>query len=208
MHLLNIAIHIACGVAAMVIGFLILATEKGTARHRQRGRRFAWLTLAVCATGVIGNLLVRFVPLFAILTLLVLYQFLGAWRAVVTKARGPALLDAALTATAAIAGFILAPIVLLATEGSPTVIYSTLAALAVVIGYDTCRWLFPASWHASLWRYEHVYKAIASLFAMLSAASGNVIRFGQPWPQLLPSALGMATICWIIWITWRRQRSA
>lgn len=208
MHLLNIAIHIACGVAAMVIGFLILATEKGTARHRQLGRRFAWLTLAVCATGVVGNLLFRFVPLFAILTLLVLYQFLGAWRAVVTKARGPAPLDAALTATAAIAGFILAPIVLLATEGSPAVIYSTLAALAVVIGYDTCRWLFPAGWHASLWRYEHVYKAVASLFAMLSAASGNVIRFGQPWPQLLPSALGMATICWMIWITWRRQRSA
>lgn len=58
-----------------------------------------------------------------------------------------------------------------------------------------------------MWRYEHVYKSIASLFAMLSAASGNVIRFGQPWPQLLPSALGMATIFCMIWITWRRQRS-
>ena len=42
MHLLNIAIHIACGVAAMAIGFLILATEKGTARRRRLGRRFAW----------------------------------------------------------------------------------------------------------------------------------------------------------------------
>lgn len=41
---------------------------------------------------------------------------------------------------------------------------------------------------------------------MLSAASGNVIRFNQPWPQLLPSALGMATIFCMIWITWRRQR--
>ena len=208
MHLLNIAIHIACGIAAMAIGFLILATKKGTARHRRLGRRFAWLTLAVCATGVVGNLLFRFMPLFAILTLLVTYQFIGAWRAVVTKARGPALPDAALTAAAAIAGFILAPIVLLATGGSPMVIYSTFAALAVVIGYDTCRWLFPARWHAPLWRYEHVYKSIAALFAMLSAATGNAIRFGQPWSQLLPSALGMATICWMMWITWRRQRGA
>lgn len=208
MHLLNITIHIACGVAAMAIGFLILATQKGTARHRRLGRRFAWLTLTVCATGVVGNVLFRFVPLFAILTLLVLYQFFGAWRAVVTRACGPALLDAALTAAAALAGFILAPIVLLATEGSPPVIYSAFAALAVVIVYDICRWLFPAHWHASLWRYEHVYKAIATLFAMLSAASGNVIRFGQPWPQLLPSALGIATICSMMWITWRRQRGA
>ena len=208
MHLLNITIHIACGIAAMAIGFLILAMNKGTERHRRLGRRFAWLTLTVCATGVVGNVLFNFIPLFAILTLLVLYQFLGAWRAVVTKARGPALMDAALTATAAIAGFILAPIVLLATEGSPAVIYSTFAALAVVIGYDTFRWLFPPRWHASLWRYEHVYKSIASLFAMLSAASGNVIRFGQPWPQLLPSALGIATIGWMMWITRRRQRGA
>jgi uncharacterized membrane protein len=208
MHLLNITIHIACGIAAMAIGFLILAMNKGTERHRRLGRRFAWLTLTVCATGVVGNVLFNFIPLFAILTLLVLYQFLGAWRAVVTKARGPALIDAALTATAAIAGFTLAPIVLLATEDSPAVIHSTLAALAMVIGYDTLRWLFPAHWHASLWRYEHVYKSIASLFAMLSAASGNVIRFGQPWPQLLPSAIGMAAIFWMMWATWRRRRSA
>lgn len=207
MHLLNIAIHIACGVAAMALGFLILATEKGTARHRRLGRRFAWLTLAVCATGVVGNLLFRFMPLFAILTLLVLYQFLGAWRAVVTKARGPALLDAVLTAAAAVAAVLLAPIVLLAPDAAPAVMHATFAALAVVITYDSCRWLFPPHWHATMWRYEHVYKSIASLFAMLSAASGNVIRFGQPWPQLLPSALGMATICWMIWITWRRHRS-
>lgn len=208
MHLLNIAVHIACGIAAMAIGFLILATEKGTARHRQLGRRFAWLTLAVCATGVVGNLLFRFMPLFAILTLLVLYQFLSAWRAVVTKARGPSLLDAALTAAAAVAGFIMAPIVLLTPEGPPVVIHSTVAALALLIVYDTIRWLFPAGWHASLWRYEHVYKAIASLFAMLSAASGNVIHFGQPWPQLLPSAIGIVTIWWMMWTTWRRQRNA
>lgn len=80
------------------------------------------------------HLLFRFMPLFAILTLLVLYQFLGAWRAVVTKAPGPALLDAALTAVAAVAGFILAPIVLLAPDAPPAVMHATFAGLAVVIG--------------------------------------------------------------------------
>jgi uncharacterized membrane protein len=211
MHLLNIVIHVACGIAAMAIGFLILATEKGTARHRRLGRRFAWLTLAVCLSAVVGNLAFRFIALFAILTVLVLYQFLGAWRAVVTRERGPALIDAALTACAAAGAFMLAPVVLLAPatgSGAPAVIGSTFAALTVVIGYDICRWLFPPHWHASLWRYEHVYKSIASLFAMLSAASGNLIRFGHPWSQLLPSVLGMGTICWMLWLTWRRRHAA
>lgn len=209
MHLLNIVFHVACGAAAMALGLLILATAKGTERHRRLGRRFGWLTLAVCASAVIGNLLFRFIPLFAILTLLVLYQFAGAWRAVQTKARGPGLLDAAFSACAAIGAFILAPVALLATRdqgGAPAVIYSTLAALALIIGYDIARWLFPAHWHGALWRYEHVYKSIASLFAMLSAASGNTIRAGQPWSQLLPSVLGMATICYMMWRTWRRRR--
>lgn len=208
MHLLNIVFHVACGIAAMALGFLILATDKGTARHRRLGRRFGWLTLAVCASAVIGNLLFRFIPLFAILTLLVLYQFAGAWRAVRTKANGPGPLDAAFSACATVGAFVLAPVTLLATRdqgGAPAVIYSTLAALALVIGYDIARWLFPPHWHGTLWRYEHVYKSVASLFAMLSAASGNAIRVGQPWSQLLPSVLGMATIAFMMWRTWRRH---
>jgi uncharacterized membrane protein len=206
LHLLNIAFHVACGSAAMAIGFMILAADKGTERHRRLGRRFAWLTLALCASAAIGNLLFRFIPLFAILTVLVLYQFLGAWRAVHTKASGPQMLDAGMTACAAVAAFMLSPLVTAAQGGSAAVMHSTLAALAMVIGYDICRWWFPAHWHAALWRYEHVYKAVASLFGMLSAASGNVIRAGQPWSQLVPSALGMATILWMMWRTWRRQR--
>lgn len=206
MHLLNIVFHVICGSAAIALGFVILAGAKGTPRHRRLGRRFAWLTLAVCASAVVGNLLFRFIPLFAILTVLVLYQFLGAWRAVVTKANGPNLVDAALTACAAVAAFMLAPLVLGARDGSAAIIHSTLAALAAVIAYDIARWLFPPHWHGALWRYEHVYKAIASLFAMLSAASGNIIRFGQPWPQLLPSAFGMVTIVWMLWRTRRRRR--
>jgi uncharacterized membrane protein len=206
MHLLNIVFHVSCGAAAIALGFVILATGKGTEQHRRLGRRFGWLTLAVCASAVVGNLLFRFIPLFAILTVLVLYQFLGAWRAVITKSNGPDLVDAALTACAAVGAFILAPVVTGAHEGSPAIIHSTLATLAAVIGYDIVRWLFPRHWHGALWRYEHVYKSVASLFAMLSAASGNVIRFGQPWPQLLPSAIGMATILWMLWRTWRRQQ--
>ncbi|MES2758974.1 MAG: hypothetical protein V4693_16495 [Pseudomonadota bacterium] len=205
MHLLNIFFHVACGTAAIVVGFLILGTEKGSARHRRLGHRFAWMTMGLCLSAVAGNLLFRFIPTFAVLTVLVLYQFLGGWRAVKTKERGPGLLDASMTACAAVFAFVLAPVVLVAAaaDGSSAVVYSTLATLAMVIGYDTCRWLFLPHWHAALWRYEHVYKTVASLFGMLSAASGNLIRFGHPWSQLLPSALGVATIGWMFWRLWR-----
>jgi uncharacterized membrane protein len=206
MHLLNIAFHVACGTAAMVVGFMILAADKGTARHRVLGRRFAWLTLAVCTSAAAGTILFRFIPLFAVLTVLVLYQLLGAWRAVHTKADGPQPLDAGMTACAAVAAFMLAPLVTAAQGGSSAVMHATLATLAAVIGYDICRWWFPTRWHAALWRYEHVYKAVASLFGMLSAASGNTIRAGQPWSQLVPSAIGMATILFLMWRNWRRQR--
>jgi uncharacterized membrane protein len=203
LHLLNLAFHVGCGIAAIGLGFVILAAAKGTGQHLRLGRRFGWLTLAVCASAVTGNLLFRFMPLFAILTVLVLYQFLGAWRAAVTRSHGPNLVDAALTACAATAGFMLAPVVIAAHQGPSAVIWSTLAALAVVIGYDIARWLFPVRWFGALWRYEHVVKSVASLFAMLSAASGNAIRFGQPWSQLLPSAIGIVTIAWMLWRTWR-----
>jgi uncharacterized membrane protein len=207
MHLLNLLIHVGCGIAAIAVGVVILAGEKGDARHRRLGRRFAWLTLGLCASAVTGNLLFRFIPVFAILTVLVLYQFLGGWRAVYTRERGPGLFDAALTACAATCAFGLAPIVIAAGE-STAVAYSTLGTLAFVIGYDICRWLFPAHWHATMWRYEHVYKTVASLFGMLSAASGNLIRVGHPWSQLLPSAMGIATIGWMFWKISRGRRQA
>ena len=81
------------------------------------------------------------------------------------------------------------------------VVLSSLGGLATILVYDSARWLFPRHWHSALWRYEHIYKLLASLFAMLSAAAGNLLRVGQPWTQLAPSVLGLICIVWC----WRRQ---
>ncbi|MEJ7807566.1 MAG: hypothetical protein WKG03_16775 [Telluria sp.] len=49
----------------------------------------------------------------------------------------------------------------------------------------------------TLWRYEHMYKLLASLFALTtSAAAGNLLPQAQPWSQLLPSALGISCLVW------------
>jgi uncharacterized membrane protein len=196
-HLINLGIHVGAGIAAMALGFFMLASPKGDLPHRRRGRRFVALTLVVCTTAVIGNLFFRFVPLFAVLTVLVLYQLLSGWHVVHTKAAGPNRIDALLLVCAAAWTILLLPVLLSAPRSSaPTVVYSSVSALVVMLAYDTARWRFPGAWHGTLWRYEHIYKLNAALFAMLSAATGNLVRIAQPWSQLLPIAFGFCVVLW------------
>lgn len=188
-HLLNILVHILAGTAAMVLGLVLLARPKDAIHHRRRGRVFVLLTLIVCLTAAIGNAVFRFLPLFAVLTVLVSYQLLSGWHVIHTRAAGPDKFDAGLLLGA-----------------SASVLYSTLGAVACLLAYDAARWLFPRRWHGVLWRYEHIYKILGCLFGMLSAAVGNTVRAGQPWSQLAPSALGLAVVVCCIVRTHRRTR--
>ena len=78
-HLFNVGIHIGAGIIAMALGFWLLASVKGSQAHRKVGRVFVLFTLVVCASAAIGNMVFRFMPLFAVLTVLVLYQLLSGW---------------------------------------------------------------------------------------------------------------------------------
>lgn len=197
MHLLNLTIHIGAGALAIALGLYIVATAKATAKHRRLGRVFAWLCLVVSASAIAGLVLFRFLPIFAVLSVLIAFQLLSGWHVIYTKAAGPNAVDALLLAVAACAGWLLAPHALAANAragGAPVLVYASLGALASMLLYDALRWLFPRAWHAALWRYEHIYKLLASLFGMISAAVGNTIRVWQPWAQVLPSALGLLVI--------------
>ncbi|MCC2971259.1 hypothetical protein [Massilia sp. IC2-476] len=200
-HLVNLAAHVGAGIAAIAIGMALLARAKGTPRHRRWGRVFVAFTLVVCATAVAGNLLFRFIPLFAVLTLLVTYQLLSGWHVLYTRAAGPNRVDVLLWGCALAWALGLLPM-LLARSAMPGatsgVVYASLGTLALLLGYDLARWCFPRHWHARLWRIEHIYKMVASLFGMLSSAAGNLFRDGQPWSQLLPSVLGMFVIALLI----------
>ncbi len=198
-HASNIALHIGAGSIAMAIGFWLLASKKGSAAHRKAGRIFAGFTLAVCATAALGNIFFRFMPLFAVLTVLVLYQLLSGWHVIYTKSAGPDRIDALMGVCAMVAGAALTPLALARAESDASVIYSSLVTLLLLLAYDWMRWLFPRHWHGALWRYEHIYKLLASLFAMASAAAGNLFPQAQPWSQLVPSALGIACIAWFFW---------
>ncbi|MEP7186932.1 MAG: hypothetical protein ABI767_13960 [Rhodanobacter sp.] len=205
-HLINLGIHVATGTVALAIGFTMLAKTKGTAWHRRMGRVFCYVTLVVSGSAIVGAIFFRFVPIFAVLSILVPYQLIGGWRSVYTKDRGPALIDAAWTLVALGLSLVLIPILLAHPTKAPIVVYSSLGALAAMLTYDTIRWLFPRRWYRLLWKYEHGYKVIASIFAMLSALVGNLVRMGQPWSQIAPSALGVVVILYFFVKIYRQKR--
>jgi uncharacterized membrane protein len=212
-HLLNILVHIVAGSAAIVLGLYVLGKPKDPVGHRRRGRVFVLLTCVVCLSAAIGNAVFRFLPLFAVLTVLVSYQLLSGWHVIYTRAAGPDKFDAGLLlGAAAITSMLVRRLFADGALGraqvgaAASVLYSTLGAVACLLAYDAARWLFPRGWHAVLWRYEHIYKIVGCLFGMLSAAVGNTVRAGQPWSQLAPSALGLAVVVFCMARTHRRTR--
>jgi uncharacterized membrane protein len=198
-HLANLAVHIGCGTVALALGFHILSKAKGTALHRRRGRVFIYFTGAVCASAAVGSAFFRFIPVFAVLSILVPYQLVGGWRSAMTREAGPQAFDALWTALALAVSTAIAPLLVNSPTGWGIVAASTLGALFAVLLYDIARWLFPRRWFRSLWIYEHSYKLIASQFGMLSALIGNVVRIGQPWSQIAPSVVGLMVVGYFFW---------
>jgi uncharacterized membrane protein len=201
LHSTNLIVHIGVGAVAMLVGFAVLARAKGTAWHRRAGRTYARFAIVVSVTGGIGVLAFRFLPLFATLSVLTGYQLASGWRDARRKADGPTAADAAGTLLAAGLAVAILPTLNdgpLAGSSRPMVVYSTLGALGLLLTYDLARFSFPRAWHARLWVYSHVYKSVFSLFGMVSALVGNVVRFGQPWSQLLPSVVGTLVLVWFI----------
>lgn len=205
-HLANIGLHIAAGTVALLIGFALLAMRKGTATHRRWGKVFCGLALVVSLSAAVGTVFFRFIPVFAVLTVLVPYQLVSGWRSIYTRDRGPSRFDALWTLVALVFAIALTPALMSSPAGVDIVAYSSLGALFILLAYDTARWLFPRRWFASLWQCDHVYKLVASLFAMLSALVGNVVRTGQPWSQIAPSVIGLLTIAFFF-VQLRRRRA-
>lgn len=206
LHWVNILIHAAAGTAAIIIGFYLLAKPKGTEAHRRQGKVFSFLGLVVCATAALGLIVFRFLPLFSVITLLVFYQLVSGWRVIYTKENGPNQYDAGFTLMTVLFSIQLIPIVLDQVDGSKIIVLSTFGALVCVLIYDAIRWFFPHPWYRFLWRYEHSYKLLSSLFGMLSAFVGNTIRFGQPWSQIIPSMLGLMCIGYVFYKLYREDK--
>ncbi|MBX9927360.1 MAG: hypothetical protein K2X99_00475 [Gemmatimonadaceae bacterium] len=193
-HRLNLLLHIGAGTVAILIGVAILLLPKGDRAHRRAGWRFVWLTVGVTGTAALGLFLFRFLPLFAVLTALVLYQLVSGVRVARTRELGPAWPDLAWTLVAAAIAIPLARLALMSTDQARVVVVSSIGSLGVMLSYDLVRWAFPRHWHRRVWPVEHIYKMNAALFGMIAALVGNTVRAYQPWSQLLPIVVGLIVI--------------
>jgi uncharacterized membrane protein len=206
-HLLNLGIHIAAGATGICLGVLQLLLAKGGSRHRRVGQYFMFTTLTVTATALIGTIAFRFMPLFAVLTLLTTYVAISGWRVARTQSQGPEVVDLAWTTLGVVVAAALVPVLLSSPHvgnSRPVVVWSTLGAMGVLLGYDLVRWIFPRSWFRVVWLPEHIYKVLSAFAGMVSAFVGNVVPWGQPWSQVAPSAIGMLLISYFIGQSRRR----
>jgi hypothetical protein len=210
-HLLNVLLHISAGLFGIALGLRQLWAAKGDAQHRRVGLWFVTATAVVVLSAAVGVAVFRFLPLFAVLTVLVGYQLVSGWRDAINRQHGPAWFDLVLTLLTVSLSAALVPTLRAASLGpssSPAVVYATLGALGFVLAYDVARWLFPSRWHTKLWLAAHLYKMLGALFGMIAALVGNVVVWGQPWSQIAPSALGTIVVAYWLVRLWRDEAHA
>jgi uncharacterized membrane protein len=209
LHTFNISLHVLAGTMALVIGLLALLVRKPSARHFRYGRYFVYLLAVVVGTGFIGLVFFRSSSFLLMLTLGAGYHVYAGYRAVQLRRQRSTRPDA-LVAGGALAVGLLYLFYLRQADGNwaPPVVYSTLAALALVTGYDLLKYFWLHERIQSWWLYEHIYKMLSAYSAILSAFMGTVLPGFKPYSQLGPSVLCLWLIIFFIWrqaITYRKR---
>lgn len=200
LHTLNITLHVLAGTAALVVGLIALSARKPSAKHFRYGRLFLHLLAAVVGTGFIGLLFFRSGSFLLMLTLLAGYVGYAGYRAVRLREKRSTRLDAG-AAAGALTGGVLYLFYLEKAGGnwSPQVVYSTLAALGLVTTYDLLKHFRLHAQLKAWWLYEHIYKMVSALSAILSAFTGTVLPGFKPYSQLAPSVICLWLIGFFIW---------
>lgn len=195
-HLINIAIHVAAGIASLVAGFGAMAVQKTRPRHTRYGRVFTRLVYLVIATALFGVFVFRGNAFLFVLTLLSGYNCFSGIRAMRLAGARPSCQDYLIAGGVMLAG--VGYLCVLKREGfywAPAVIYSTAGALFLVAGYDLLKRILPLWFLQKAVLYEHSYKMISAWSALLSAFCGTVLPQYKPYSQLLPSVICLAYIC-------------
>ncbi|MGO4409522.1 MULTISPECIES: hypothetical protein [unclassified Brevundimonas] len=207
-HTLNILTHVATGALALLIGLIPLFSRKGGPLHRWSGRATAGLGLVVLSCAVLAVILFQPPAPLVAATLTAGYQYLSGLRSLSLTRRGPRLPDTLLS----MLGVGLALLVAFQmgqgdASWTPAIGYSAIGYLLTMTAYDLSRPLWVGVWYRRVRPLDHGVKMIGFYFAMLSAASGNLLAEWQPLSQVLPSAVGMAAIVgFIIWYSLRPIR--
>lgn len=214
-----LAVHIAAGLGAVLIGMAPVLTRKGSRLHRLSGRAFAVLMAVLLAAAWAMTVLKMNIYLLALsatasLTLFSGLRVLGRKRPDLRRADRATGLDCLVTlGMAGIALLILWLVLTGRGSGPPAVSIALVYGALSMSGWDLWRFLRPTDWPFSpeLWRYEHLWKMLGAYSAVLSAFSGNFLHvLPPPWSALWPTVLFQTlTVIWIAMLVMqRRQRAA
>lgn len=206
-HQLNILTHVISGCLAMTMAITAMISSKGNKTHKTSGIVFLVLIAIVIITGLIGIFIFKVNTFLLVLTLLSGYQAFSGYRILGNKKSLPKLLDIIVAIITLGSGLYF--IYYIKTIGfiwAPGIIYSTVAALFLIITYDFVRYLLPKNKYKNRWLYEHIYKMVASFTALLAAFIGTVLPEYKPYSQFLPSIFGTLLAIGFILFFWRKNK--
>ena len=206
-HKINIAIHIAAGSSALVIGLIAIIAGKGKKLHRLTGRLFLMLMTIVIITGLIGVFVFGRNTFLLVITVMSGYLAFSGYRAIKAKSNTPKFTDIFVCLIALVSVlYFLYYFKSIGMIWSPVIIYSTVGYLLLMIVYDLGRYLIPNKIYANLWIHEHILKMVSAFTGLLSAFSGTVFPNYQPYSQFIPSILGtLVAICFMIAVPNRKK---
>ncbi len=206
-HKINIAIHVAAGSLALLVGLIAIIANKGRKLHRLTGRLFLILMSIVIITGLIGVFVFGRNTFLLVITVLSGYLAFSGYRVIKAKSNVPKFIDIGICLLSLISvSYFLYYFKSIGMIWSPVIVYSTVGYLFLMIVYDLGRYFIPTKTYANLWIYEHILKMVGAFGGLLSAFSGTVFPQYQPYSQFIPSILGtLITICFMIDVSRRKK---
>ncbi len=189
-HSVNILVHIGAGSVAIAIGLFVLATTKGTSRHKALGRLMLATASLCVACALFGALAFRGQADLIGVSFLVAYIIYSGFRSIHLKETGrgpwdigPALL---LFAGACVVSW------LYGHGGNfhwaPAKVYGSLAGMWFYAGWDCLRIVFPATWRTWLNPAEHAMKMTGLMGALVSVAVTTSLKTADPYVPLVVSS--------------------
>jgi uncharacterized membrane protein len=209
-------VHVAAGLAIVVLGLVPILTRKGGPTHRAFGKLFAVLMGVLLVAAWVMTVL-HFKPYLAALTVLATMSLVSGVRVLGRKRpdldpRQRARLFDWLVVMGAmgVGGWILYLLRTGAITEARPIAYVLVWSAAAYGGWDLWRFLRPTAFpfFPELWFYEHLTKMLGAYSAALSAFAGNFLPFlPSPWRELWPTMLFQAlTLLFILHYAVRGRR--
>ncbi len=209
MHQINIVIHVLAGTVALLVGLTALFFASRYQWHVRLGRVFMWAMVPVIITGLAGVIVFQRNTFLLVITMLSGYTCFAGVRTLKLRGANPRWVDIVVPVCALASGvYYLYYLLLHGHYWAPVVTISVVGALFLVTTYDLSRSFMSPGFRKSAMQYEHVYKMMSSLTALVSAFSGTVLPQYKPYSQVAPNVVSLVCMLFIFISIYNGRRSS